>query len=273
MASPTEPPQPWLRTAIAALPAEDSVIERNRAITAEYAKWYRAHPALYKWAGAAAFASYRVGLSLLPYRLTAKGQITAAETEGKRVEDPTLFADLDLLRQTNTAVYLDTAWIHLAFVDPAGGIDAVRAGLAGQTKLADVLAGFEAIEEGRAMLGASPSSPEAAAKIWEGNRRLLYHEQHNVIQPLIGKLRPTFRIFMTVMTQIDFGMPDLVPNFETYTAFQKFMLAKLKPRAQFTNFDDRWLWIEQSVLETWKQVDAGDPTLAKKIEALIGKVA
>ena len=252
------------------MPAEDAVIERNRAITAAYARWYRDHRDLYKWAGAAAFASHRVGHALTPYRFSGTRKIVSANSAANRIEDPTLIADLDLLRQTNTAVYLDTAWVHLAYSDAAGGIEAVRAGLGRESRYADLLAGFEAIEAGRAMGG---TREPAVANIWEGNRLLLHHEQRNVIQPFIERMRPTFSVFMTVMTQVDFGMPDFRPNFSTYTAFQKFMTAKLKPRAQFTNFDDRWFWIENSVLATWKQVDAGDAALPAKLEAFIASSA
>jgi len=116
------------------------------AITAAYARWYRDHRDLYKWAGAAAFASHRVGHALTPYRFSGTRKIVSANSAANRIEDPTLIADLDLLRQTNTAVYLDTAWVHLAYSDAAGGIEAVRAGLGRESRYADLLAGFEAIE-------------------------------------------------------------------------------------------------------------------------------
>lgn len=264
------PPEPWKAAALAALPPEEAVIERNRAITAAYASWYRDHPQLYKWAGAAAFASHRIGRALLPYRLDAVAQTVEVTGAVPQEEPPVLFGDLDRLRQTNTAVYADTAWAHLALVDPRGGIAAVRDGLATQSTSTELLTGFNAIEEGRQLLETGgASSREAAAKIWEGNRLLLYHEQRNVIQPLVEKVGPAFRIFLSVTTQIDFGMPDGRPDFRTYTAFQKFMSKKLRPLAQFNNFTDRWQWIEESVLETWKQVDATDAKLKDKIAKLI----
>jgi hypothetical protein len=265
-------PEPWSRIALAALPPEGEVIERNRAITAAYAAWYRDHPHLYKWAGAAAFASYRVGLALLPYHLDAIAQTVEAKGSVGDDAGPVLFGDVDRLRQTNTAVYVDTAWAHLALVDPRGGIAAVREGLAAQTSSPELIAGFEAIEQGRLLLEASAgSNREAEARIWEGNRLLLYHEQHHVIQPLVETVGPAFRIFLSVMTQIDFGMPDGRPDFRTYTAFQKFMSKKLRPLARFNSFADRWQWIEESVLETWKQVDATDEKLKEKIAKLIAK--
>ena len=46
------------------LPPKDAVLERNTAITSEYARMYTLNPKIYKWAGMAAFASFHIGEQL-----------------------------------------------------------------------------------------------------------------------------------------------------------------------------------------------------------------
>ena len=56
----------WKANLEARLPDYEMVLIRNKTISANYAALYQRAPKLYKWAGMAAFASYQVGMVLLP---------------------------------------------------------------------------------------------------------------------------------------------------------------------------------------------------------------
>jgi hypothetical protein len=57
----------WRARTEAMLLPREQVVDRNLAITAAYARYWQADPELFKWAGAAAFASGRIGLLLAPF--------------------------------------------------------------------------------------------------------------------------------------------------------------------------------------------------------------
>lgn len=57
----------WQLIADDGLPDKRWVVGRSKAIKSKYAQLYFEAPDLFKWAGMAAFASYRVTLALAPF--------------------------------------------------------------------------------------------------------------------------------------------------------------------------------------------------------------
>lgn len=265
------------------LPPEDSVIERNRAITAQYARWYLVSPELLKWAGVAAFASHRVGFALLPYKLIVKDgkAISVADTFDDSVDKHVLLRDLDLIRQTNNLVFADIGWAHLAYLSPDGGIEVIEAAAQDDAVAPALLEGFREIEIGRQLLTSSdPNRALADAHIWQGNLSLLRHEQFVTVQRQFEQLEQGFAIFLSLVTTTDFDANNLTVDWRTHTSFYKYMwtqglltLARTRSWPDITNVQHRWRWISRRVLPIWKRVDATDRTLRRKMNSMIRQAA
>ncbi len=269
----------WLGRLEESLPPEESVIQRNRAITAQYAQWYLASPELLKWAGIAAFASHRVGFALLPYKLVVKDgkAISVADTFDHSVNANVLLRDLDLIRQTNNLVFADIGWAHLAYLSPDGGIEVIEEASQQDAVAQSLLEGFREIEMGRRLLN-SPNADQtlADAHIWRGNFLLLRHEQFVTVQRQFDRLEESFAIFLSLVTTTDFDANNLTVDWSTHTSFYKYMwtrglfqLAATRSWPDITNVQHRWHWISRRVLPIWKRVDATDRTLRRKMNSLI----
>jgi hypothetical protein len=263
----------WRRELDARLPPEREVRERNAAITATYASWYRRHPSLFKWAGVAAFASRQVGLALAPFRSTEildelKDELL--ERLGiERHDDLALSHELDLIRQTNNLVFADIGWAHAAFIE-GGGLAAVEAGLASQSRHGLMLEGFREIESGRVML-LDPAADHTAAqnRIWRGNELLLQHEQSVTVQDQFAKFNRPFTILLDVVTSLDFGAGELLAAARTAASFAAFMASHGRLAADVTHMADRWYWVKNEVLPLWRLLDSSDPDLPQRVDRLI----
>jgi hypothetical protein len=125
---------------------------RNVEISSCYAWIYRRQPACFKWAAMAAIASHHIRLVLFPLRLdtdrTGFVDIPHSLTRRKLL----LTGDVDTIRATNNAIFNDIFWVHLAYVTAGDGIERLRALLQAERQYASVLAGFEAIDQGRRVL-------------------------------------------------------------------------------------------------------------------------
>src|SRR4029077_10166918 len=103
-----------------------------------------------------------------------------------------LTQDVNTIRATNNAIFNDLFWVHLAYVTAEDGIERLRALLQAERHYAPVLAGFEAIDQGRRVLEDEMASAEARQAagdlIWAGNIALLEHEQRALVQPNFDRL-------------------------------------------------------------------------------------
>ena len=242
---------------------EEEVLRRNAAITAQYATWYTAHPDVFKWAGAAAFASDRVGLILAfhkAFAVTDKAIKSTADFLSKEKEAVPGSHDLNVIRQTNNAVFADIGWAHLAYSSPAGGLGAVEAGLPVDSLM---LEGFKTIDRGK----------QSAAEdlIWQGNLLLLKHEQSVTVQAHFARLQqPVFKQFLSSATDIDFDANNFQVDPKTHTSFHQYILPFLPLGAlpDITNFEQRWRWVENEVWRIWKTVETTDQTLPNKMAML-----
>ncbi len=296
----------WQAQALQALPDEDAILQRNVAITRCYAQWYSQPPNLFKWAGAAAFSSHRIGIMLAAYDFTVhKGAISAVTqtlTDLSKIihgqSDPeTLVADLELIRATNNLVFNDIGWAHLAYADPHGGIAAVEAGLDGEANCELMLAGFREIEKGRLLL--PTDSAQAVECFWSGNRLLLQHEQSVIVQSQFDTMAPNMKLFMSLMTWMDFdiegfrffSLSDIVHDASglwwlvlqklghhpTFTSFFVYMatpagralLGAANALPEIANIDQRWPWADHDVLSIWRYVESHDPELMRKMQRIM----
>src|SRR5262249_32691704 len=157
------------------------------------------HPALFKWAGMAAFGSHRVGLALSPYRFRFVSR------------------DLEQLRLTNNAIYADLAWAHLAFAER--GLSALESTMhASEHRLVE---GFRCIDAGRR------TSDEWL--VWHGNELLLEHEQAVTVQAAFDRLGRGFEVLLSLTTSLDFDADNARFDPQTNSFFYAYMLTKGLP--------------------------------------------
>lgn len=243
--------EPWLAKARELLPGEGQVLARNRAITAAYAALYLRQRELFKWAGMAAFASFQVGLALEPL--------------GHGLASAELVDDLELIRETNNAVYADIAWAHLAYEE--GGIDEIRRCLQGARGQYLLRSGFEQLHR------AKKSGRIDRALCWEANALLLEHEQHQTVQPRFQRFDTLFGKALTLATMLDFDGDHRRLDSRTLSAFSLHMLTRGLHVLPFTgffpnvvSFEQRWHWIRFRLLPAWQSVESGGPSLTPIME-------
>src|SRR5690348_12557350 len=161
-------------------------------ISSRYAWMYKLQPTCFKWAAMAAIASHHVRLALFPLRLDADRTGYVDIPHSLRRRRLLLTEDVNTIRATNNAIFNDLFWVHFAYVTADDGIGRLRALLQAERHYAPVLAGFEAIDQGRRVLEGGMASAAARQRaddlIWEGNVKLLEHEQRALVQPNFDRL-------------------------------------------------------------------------------------
>lgn len=243
-----EETNPWKKYLCQALPDETQAVDRNAAITRQYACWYLQQPLLFKWAGMAAFASHRVGFFLM-------------DMENQN-------PDVELMRQTNNQVFADVGWAHLAYMKE--GLSAVEAGIAGQPNYDLMLKGFRLIDEGRVALmeaGIAPDGTNKPAKtmpqeaynlIWQGNLLLLKQEQSVTVQRSFTEFSYSFKQSLDSLawaTTLDFDANNLYTDSQTRASFEEYQRVS-RVALDFTKFEDRWAWTVSEALPKWQAVEA-----------------
>jgi hypothetical protein len=240
---------------------------RNVEISSCYAWLHQRQPACFKWAAMAAIASHHIRLVLFPLRLDADrtGFVDIPHSLGRR--KLLLTGDVDTIRATNNAIFNDIFWVHLAYVTAGDGIGRLRALLQAERHYAAVLAGFEAIDQGRRVLAAATAS-EAARQaacdlIWQGNVELLRHEQRAVVQPNFDRLSCAFARLISIGSATSFEVRGVRREVASFTSFYLYSLSRGIPHAlrapawpRITRFDDRWRWLVTSVVPRFRRIDA-----------------
>jgi hypothetical protein len=248
----------WQRIAESVLPPEERYSDRNRMITARYAGWYLENPGILKWAGMAAFASRQVGLAILaaelmmaPERQSDDGNLLLALH--RFGADRLMLADFEEIRTGNNNIYRDIAWAHAAYV--GGGMAELEACAAKRED--DLLVeGFGMIDRGRQLLRRDANDREAERLIWEGNIFLLRHEQVDVLQPVFDRLSSGGRVLASFGSELDFsGSP--IPDSRYRASFSSLhgYFETLAGAKSVANPADRWQWVEQCVIPSWKAAD------------------
>jgi hypothetical protein len=253
---------------------------RNAAISSRYAWMYRLEPVSFKWAAMAAIASHHVRLALYPLRFhtdrTGYVQIPHDPRHRRRM----LAADVDTIRSTNNAIFEDIFWVHLAYVTADDGIERLRTLLRADHHYAPVLAGFEAIDQGRRALRNPTTSGDARRaatdQIWGGNLQLLEHEQRAVVQPNFDRLSCTFARLISIGSVTTFEVRGVRKEATYFTSFYLYSLTKgipytLRARAfpRVTRFEDRWRWLATSVMPRFRKFDADE----RLVEASLRRIS
>ena len=257
----------WKAVADGLLSAPCCAFHRNVQISSRYAWMYKLQPACFKWAAMAAIASHHVRLALFPLRLDADRTGYVDIPRSLRRHKLLLTEDVNTIRAANNAIFNDIFWVHLAYVTADDGIERLRALLHAERHYAPVLAGFEAIDQGRRVLEDQMASAAARQRaddlIWKGNVELLEHEQRAMVQPSFDRLSRTSAWLVSTGSATSFearGMRQEIANFTSFYlySFTRGIPHALRARAwpTITCFDDRWRWLVTSVVPHFRRFDA-----------------
>jgi hypothetical protein len=241
---------------------------RNVEITARYAWMYTLQPACFKWAAMAAIASHHVRLALFPLRLDADRTGYVDISHSLRRPRLLLTEDVNTIRATNNAIFTDLFWVHLAYLTAGDGIGRLRALLHADRHYALVLAGFEAIDQGRRVLEDAMASAAARQRaddlIWTGNVALLEHEQRAVVQPSFDRLSCSSAWLVAIGSATSFEVRGVRQEIADFTSFYLYSFTRGIPHAlrarawpRITRFEDRWRWLVTSVVPRFRRFDAG----------------
>jgi hypothetical protein len=240
---------------------------RNVEISSRYAWMYLLQPACFKWAAMAAIASHHVRLALFPLRLDADRTGYVDIPRSLRRHRLLLTEDVNTIRATNNAIFNDIFWVHLAYVTAEDGIERLRALLRAERHYAPVLAGFEAIEQGRRVLEDAMASAAARQRaddlIWKGNVDLLEHEQRALVQPSFDRLSRASAWLVSTGSATSFEARGVRQEITHFTSFYLYSFTQGIPHAlrarawpTITHFDDRWRWLVTSVVPRFRRFDA-----------------
>ena len=247
----------WLEKVYAGMPPEERFSQRNRAITARYARWYLDHPRLFKWAGMAAHASRQVGIAIVtaemmraPDRVGSGNPLVWMHLMASGMF---MLQDLEELRKGNNGIFRDIAWAHAAYLE--GGISEIEANAEG-TDRGLLLEGFRSIDQGAKMAASGDAGEESERLVWSGNVALLRHEQTVVLQPVFDRLSPGGRILASFGSELDFSGctpsdQSCVASFPSHCGYLE-TLSGLKSIADPVQ---RWQWVESRVVPAWMAAD------------------
>jgi hypothetical protein len=240
---------------------------RNLEISSRYAWIHKLRPSCFKWAAMAAIASHHIRLALFPLRLDTDRTGYVDIPHSLRRRKVLLTQDVDTIRATNNAIFNDIFWVHLAYVTADDGIERLRALLQAERHYAPVLAGFEAIDQGRRVLedemASAAAQQRAADLIWEGNVDLLEHEQRALVQPNFDRLSCASAWLVSIGSATSFEIRGVRREIAYFTSFYLYSLSRGIPHAlrasawpRITRFDDRWRWLVTSVVPRFRRFDA-----------------
>ena len=159
------------------------------------------------------------------------------------------------------------------------GIELVRVLLRPEPGYQPLLAGFEAIHQGRRLLeeaSSTESRREAHDLVWAGNVALLEHEQRALVQPNFDRLSCMFARLVSLGCATSFEVRGVRHEAAYFTSFYLYSLTRRLPQAlrtrswpRITRFDDRWGWLVSSVVPRFRRFDS-DPRL---ISASLRRIA
>jgi len=257
----------WKAVADGLLSDPCCAFHRNVEISSRYAWIYKLQPACFKWAAMAAIASHHIRLALFPLRLDTDRTGYVDIPHSLVRQRLLLTEDVNTIRATNNAIFNDIFWVHLAYVTAEDGIERLRALLQAERHYAPVLAGFETIDQGRRVLEDAMASAEARQTaddlIWEGNIKLLEHEQRALVQPNFDHLSCASARLVSIGSATSFEVRGVRQEVACFTSFYLYSLTRGIPHAlraqtwpRITRFDDRWRWLVTSVVPQFRRFDA-----------------
>jgi hypothetical protein len=111
---------------------------------------------------------------------------------------------------------------------------------------------------------ASPDARRAASNlVWQGNIQLLEHEQRTLVQPNFDSLSCAFARLVSIGSATSFEVHGMRREVAYFTSFYLYSVTRGIPygmRAhawpRITRYDDRWRWLETSVVPRFRRFDA-----------------
>ncbi|HEX7188514.1 MAG TPA: hypothetical protein VF423_09865 [Actinomycetes bacterium] len=271
----------WKALVEGALTNHCCAFHRNMEISSRYAWMYNLHPAGFKWAAMAAFASHHVRLALFPLRLDTDGggYVDIPHSLGRK---RLLTADVDTIRATNNAIFDDIFWVHLAYATAGDGIERLRVLLRTEPHYESVLAAFEAIDQGRRVLEDETASVEARRVaddlIGEGTVQILEHEQRALVQANFDHLSCMFARLVSIGSTTSFEVRGVRQEVAYFTSFYLHSLRRGVPHSlrvhawpRITHFEDRWRWLEASVVPRFRKLDADTRLIDASLRRISGE--
>ena len=223
----------------------------NRDITASYAQMYLSQPAAFKWSGMAAFASASVGVGMRQaYELGfgegmrylgrefvwVGGLLLEGESVGIRLGKKPFWA----LTGGNRVVWWDIFWQHLAYRE-AGIDELIRANKAGELPRL-VIEAWKDVDNG--------VRHGNTTLVRQGNEALLKYEQSAILQIQV------YDKFSEIWPRISGQIPSPIPE-------HGINIADYVPNGNIGNFNDRWKWVEESMLPAWNSLEARKPEVVR----------
>ena len=250
------------------LPPVEDVINRNKHISSVYAQYYLENQDIFKWAGMAAFAYNHIGIGLLPYHIKGPDLLSLEDSCRSRCWTN----DFNLLRHINNRIYDDITWTHQAYLD--GGISQLAKLMKGDPHYESMLAGWKELDE--AIHAQSSNENDRNNKIWSANKILLRHEQEMVVQPMFDQFGAFFKRLITLFATLDFTPNHIDTSFKYYSSFVFYMYSK---RFQLlwetyyipdlTNFNQRWSWLDDKVINKWKKSEKHNDNLLTSLRDIL----
>ena len=261
----------WKGHAQSLLSRQPCVFVRNGQISALYAALYLRRPELFKWAGLAAIASRHIRVALWPLRLGASGEeIDLPRALGRW--QALRIADADMIRRTNNDIFDDIFWAHLVYDgDPQGLAELER--LVAGTSHAEIGQAFRRMDEGRRLLAVSGTT--ASILVWDANERILEHEQRVMVQPNFDRLScayaRAFSFGATAGLDVDGRrrVTSVLTSFYGYSLRRRVRAAGGTRLPLLTSFDDRWAWMQGSILPRFRRHERRDEGLRRTLSAII----
>jgi hypothetical protein len=228
----------------------------NLQVTSAYARMYLSNPAVFKWAGMAAFASAEVGRGM--ERAWQLGFGTGTEMfnplaawvggiatgRGSRVGPMMGKLLFWALSGGNRLVWHDIFWQHVAYRD--AGIKTLKeARQAGEIP--------QRVLDAWTMIDGSVKKGDVD-DVWTGNAMLLMYEQQEVLQKQIYDAKEVKELWPAISADVPTPIPDHGVKFDSHV-----------PGGNIGVFDDRWKWIFESMLPAWQTLQTDEPERTKQL--------
>jgi len=222
-------------------------LNRNRRVSELYAQMYNSNPAVFKWAGMAAFASQLVGDAMAE---AERFMLTPARNVAP---DPKI--GFQLLSRGNQDVYDDMYRQLLAY--QTGGIAAIRQMQQNQEINQVQLLAWEKIAQGQ--------QARDQQLVWDGNEALLKFEQEVTLQngayaanlPYWADLTNAYAPLYGYLAPISSPIPGDDSVFQT----SRGRFPNLPPGASIGDFGARWSWIEFQQLPAYMAWSGANPAI------------
>lgn len=203
---------------------------KNQSITCAYANIYLKDTKKFKWAGLAALVSGNIG-----------------KEEFEKRWKPNITGLMDDLLKGNRAVFDDLFWQHLAF-DEKGISEIEKLYCQNALSKSEYLAWKRIAEGGE----------------WQGNKKLLYHEQKDVLQPILYSNHPISWWGADTWGGILINWGNVLKS-PVPGDSQTFDSGLTK---SIGNFEDRWHWIENHILPKWEEFEENKANKGALMKAL-----